>query len=135
MPDTTGGSGKDAARKKILRYDRLTLTDIVRERRFCEATGEPLDPRYAVAMMVRVRPGDSRLAIVSATHWDSGTGALSSADPNVDPDVLDGRKLVAPAGAGAWYPRSHGRRARETRPAQQPRPPVPGSAGVVPGVG
>ncbi len=135
MPDTTGGSGEDAFRmRKALRNDRMALTDIVRERRFCQATGEPLDPRHAVAMTVRVGPGLSRLAVVSAAHWDSGTGALTPADPDVDPDVLDGRKLVAPPQASAWSPRSHGRRVQGTQPAQQPRPPVPGNAGMVPGV-
>jgi hypothetical protein len=131
MPDTAGGPG-EAARKKALRDDRLTLTDLVRERRVCQATGEPLDPRSAVAMTVTVRPGASRLVVVSAAHWDGGTGAFSRADPNVDPDVLDGRKLITPIGARSWEPRSRGRRIQG--PVQEPRPQVPPNAGMVPGV-
>jgi hypothetical protein len=120
----------------IMRVDRVTLTTLVNGRRVCDATGEPLDPRCAVALTVTVRPGVSRLFVVTAEHWDSGLGPLTSGDPNVHPKVLDGRTLVAREGTRAWASESSPSRcrARETRPVPQPRPQIPGNTGVVPGV-
>ena len=137
MSDPVDGPGHDAVRQMIMRVDRVTLTTIVTRHRVCDATGEPLDPRCAVAMTVTIRPGVSRLAVVTAEHWDSGQGPLTPGDPNVHPDVLDGRTLVARERTRAWASESsssRSRRAREVRAVQQPRQPVPGNAGVVPGV-
>jgi hypothetical protein len=128
-------SGHAMARSQTERFDRAALTQIVRDREVCDATGEPLTPGNAVAMTVPVDGGPSRLAVVSGTHWDSGTGALSARDPKVDPDVLDGRKLFAAGGTDAQSgrgPRSPGRRARQTGPVPQPRPQVPSPVGPTP---
>jgi hypothetical protein len=121
----------------IMQQDWLDLTDLVVKCRVCEVTGEPLDARNAVAMTVVVSPGVSRLAMVSAAHWDSGQGELTPADPKVDPDVLDGRKLAPYVGSPDWAsqrPRSRKRSVPRAGPAQQPRPQVPGNAGVIPGI-
>jgi hypothetical protein len=135
MPDHAELPGSAATRRMILRMDRMALAGIVRQHRTCEATGERLDVGNAVAMTVAVRPGVSRLAVVSAAHWDNGTGALSSADPGVHPDVLDGRQLFAPIGAatrsGAGR-QSPERPARGAEPIRLQRPQVPEGARVVP---
>ena len=140
MPDAMGGRGGDAARRTRLRADRMALTGIVRDHGTCEATGERLDAENAVAMTVTVSPGVSRLAVVSAAHWDGGTGALSAADPDVDPDVLDGRKLFAPEETSTrpggrergLQPPRH--RAAEAKPVQRPPRSAEGRAGVSPRV-
>ena len=126
MPDAIGDRGGDAASWTALRADRMALAGIVRDHGTCEATGELLDAENAVAMTVTVSPGVSRLAVVSAAHWDSGTGALSAADPDVDPDVLDGRKLFAREEAGTRRggrergPQSPGPRTDGAKPVQRP---------------
>jgi hypothetical protein len=72
MTGTVGDQGGHLTRQKdVLRWDRYALREIVRDRRTCEATGAPLDIDDAVAMLVPVSPGVSRLAVVSGTHWDS----------------------------------------------------------------
>jgi hypothetical protein len=134
MTDTTGDQGSDRARWMIVRQDRMALQQIVRDNGACEATGQWLSAADAVAMTVAVRPGVSRLAVVSGTHWDSGIGALSAADPDVDPDVLDGRKLFA--GGGKAQPSggspSPEHRVRGAVPMQRPRQQVPEGTGAVP---
>jgi hypothetical protein len=140
MPDAIGGLGGDAARRTVLREDRMALAGIVREHGTCEATGERLDAENAVAMTVTVSPGVSRLAVVSAAHWDSGNGALSAADPDVDPDVLDGRKLFAREEAGTRPGgserglQSPGPRTGGAKPVQRPPRSAEGRAGVSPRV-
>jgi hypothetical protein len=99
MADATGGLGNDRARRIAMLQDQLALWEIVAQRVVCDATGKRLDAGDAVAMTVAVNPGVSRLAVVSGAHSDSGSGALSAADPDVDPDVLDGRKLFTRKGA------------------------------------
>jgi hypothetical protein len=75
----------------------------------------------------------SRLAVVTRAHWEGGTGALSSADPAADKDVLDGRRLFGdgpPPGAldrGAAPARHRPGRVR----LLQPPPRVPGAGGPV----
>jgi hypothetical protein len=145
MSSAAGNQSGDLARQKdALRRDRHALREIVRDRRTCEATGVLLEVEDAVAMIVSVSPGVSRLAVVSGAHWDNGDGPLSAADPAVDPDVLDGRTLF-PSGATSTRsirvgarpdssPQSPGRRARGTGLVPQPRPQEPGSTGVVPHV-
>ena len=136
MPDLSDGHGDEAARRMIIQQDWLDLTDLVVKQRVCEATGEPLDARNTVAMTVSVGRGVSRLALVSAAHWDSGQGKLTSADPAVDPDVLDGRKLAPHVGPADWAsgnPRSRKRSVSGTMPVQPPRRQMPSSPGVVPG--
>jgi hypothetical protein len=134
MPDATGERDGDLARQRqSLRQDRYALGQIVGDRRTCEATGAPLDVEDAVAMLVSVSPGVSRIAVVSGTHWDSGNGALSAADPRVDPDVLDGRTLFA-ANTRPAKRQSQGRGAQGVRPVMQPRPRETGSTGVMPRV-
>ena len=133
MHDTSDGQGDQAARHMIAQRDWLDLTDLVVERRVCEATGVPLYPRDTVAMTVAVRPGVSRLALVSTAHWDSGVGELSSRDPQVDRDVLDGRKLAPHVGSPAWASGSlRSRKNAVSGPVQQPRPQLPGNSAVVP---
>jgi hypothetical protein len=136
MTGTVGDPGGDLARQReALRQDRYALGEIVRGRGTCEATGALLDVQDAVAMLVSVSPGVSKLAVVSGTHWDSGKGALSTADPNVDPDVLDGRNLFVHKEANmrptAWPPSSRNQ-AQGPGPAMQPRPQEPGGTGLVP---
>jgi hypothetical protein len=112
--------------------DQAALLAIVLRRGVCDATGEPLDARNAIAMTVTVAPGVSRLAVVTRAHWEAGSGTLSSADPAADKDVLDGRRLFGngpPPGALS----------RDARPQRQPsrmplmqQPPrVPGAGGRV----
>jgi hypothetical protein len=138
MTGTVGDQSGDLARQwKALRSDRYTLGEIVRDHRTCEATGAPLDVDDAVAMLVTVSPGVSRLAVVSGAHWDGGKGALSAADPLVDPDVLDGRTLFSREAANtrpASRLRTPGRRAQRVQPVMQPSPPEPGGTGRVPRV-
>ena len=137
MPDESDDLASDRARRMVVRQDRMTLRQIVAERVVCEATGTPLNVDDAVAMTVLVRRGVSRLAVVSGAHWDNGNGALSVADPDIDPDVLDGRKLFAREGTGArpgGRPPSPKRPTRGAVPMQQPRPQVPEGTGVVPRV-
>lgn len=128
-------SGEAKARSQAERFDRAALAQIVRDREVCDATGERLTPENAVAMTVPVEGRPSMLAVVSGTYWDSGTGALSARDPEVDPDVLDGRKLFARGGtaasSGEGSP-SPARRARQTGPVPQPRPHAPSAAGPTP---
>jgi hypothetical protein len=128
MPDAISGLAGDAVRRTALREDRMALAGIVRDHGTCEATGERLDAANAVAMTVAVSPGLSRLAVVSAAHWDSGKGPLSAADPDVDPDVLDGRKLFAreqartgSGGRERGLP-SSGPRTSAAKPVQRPPP-------------
>ena len=140
MPDAMDGLGGDAARRAALRGDRIALTEIVRDHGTCEATGERLDAANAVAMTVMVSPGVSRLAVVSAAHWDSGKGALSAADPDVDPDVLDGRKLFAredtstQSGRRGRGPRSSGPQTGGVYPVQRPPRSAEGRDGMSPSV-
>lgn len=140
MPDVIGGWGGDAAKRRVLREDRRTLTGIVRDHDTCDATGERLDILNAVAMTVSVSPGVSRLAVVTAAHWDSGKGALSAADPDVDPDVLDGRKLfaheeaVTPPGGRERVLRSPESRRGEAKRVQRPPRSADGNAGLSPRV-
>jgi hypothetical protein len=137
MFEENDGRGDEAARRMVIQQEWLDLTDLVVKQRVCEATGEPLDARNTVAMTVSVSRGVSRLALVSAAHWDSGQGELTSADPAVDPDVLDGRKLAPHVGSAEWAsgsPRSRRRSVPGAGPVQQPRPQLPGSPGAVPGV-
>jgi hypothetical protein len=130
------GSGdawrRGESRRRAVHADQAALLAVVLRRGVCDATGEPLDVRNAVAMTVTVAPGVSRLVVVTRAHWEGGTGALSSADPAADKDVLDGRRLFGdgpPPGALS----------REARPQRQPgrvplmqRPPrVPGASGRV----
>ena len=135
MPDHAEAPGADARRRTTLRMDRMALTGMVRQRGTCEATGERLDVGNAVAMTVTISPGVSRLALVSGTHWDSRMGALSSADPNVHPDVLDGRQLFKQAGTTVrpgQDPQSSQRRVRGAEPIRPQRPRVPGGTGFAP---
>jgi len=106
MTSAVGDPGSDdlASQREAQRQDRYALGEIVRHRHTCEATGAQLDVEDAVAMLVRVSPGVSRLAVVSGTHWDSGKGALSATDPAVDPDVLDGRTLFGRLGRAPYQP-------------------------------
>jgi hypothetical protein len=140
MPDTVDGLGGGAARRMAVQQDRMALAQIVRDHRTCEATGERLDVASTVAMTVTVRPGVSRLAVVSAAHWDSGKGALSAADPDADPDVLDGRKLFTREDAGARRDgRERGqeppsRRPGVAKPAQRLLRPASGHPGLTPRV-
>jgi hypothetical protein len=122
MPDTTDGVGADAARRMAARQDRMALSQIVRDNGVCEATGQPLRTEDAVAMTVAAGPGVCRLAVVSGTHWDSAMGPLSAADPDVDPDVLDGRTLFAIAGKVS----------RTARRPRSPQSPGPGTGPVQP---
>jgi hypothetical protein len=111
--------------------DQAALLAFVVRRGLCDATGEPLDARNAVAMTVMVEPGVSRLAVVTAAHWDGGTGALSFADPAADKDVLDGRRLFGdgpPPGALSREPACTPRPSSRVPLMQQP-PRVPGTAG------
>lgn len=138
MASGVGDQDVDLARQReLLRQDRYALGQIVRDHRTCEATGAPLGAENAVAMLVAVSPGVSRVAVVSGAHWDSGTGALSAADPDVDPDVLDGRALFAP-GATSTRPRSRpqalGRQAPTPEAVPQPRRQESRGTGVVPRV-
>jgi hypothetical protein len=132
----TSDQGGDLARQRdLLRRNREALGKIVRDRPTCEATGVLLDAENAVAMLVSVSPGVSRLAVVSSTHWDSGKGALSTADPNVDPDVLDGRTLFAGGEANTrpvsrpWPP---GRPEEGVGQVMQPPPQEAGGTGMLP---
>lgn len=93
MSDSRDAQRTGESRRRAVHADRTALLAFVVRRGLCDATGDPLDVRNAVAMTVTVEPGVSRLAVVTAAHWDSGTGALSSADPAADKDVLDGRRL------------------------------------------
>jgi hypothetical protein len=95
MADWIRNHGRDLAMRHAQASDRAALADYVRRRKVCDATGERLAAAAAVAMTVTVAPGVSKFAVVTAAHWDGGQGALSSADPNVDPDVLDGRLLFS----------------------------------------
>ena len=136
MTDSINERGSDLAMRLAVASDRAALAEYVRRRKVCDATGAPLDAAAAVAMTVTVAPGVSKFAIVSAAYWDAGEGALSSADPDVDPDVLDGRSLFgreagqrgepwALSGAAMRKPRMpHAR-----RPVQRPRPSAPVSSG------
>jgi len=117
MPIVIDGGSGEAARWIAMVEDRMTLAEFVRDRGTCDATGEPLDVGNAVAMTVTVSPGVSKLAVVTGAHWDTGEGPLSAADPNVDPDVLDGRQLFARENAS---PRPEGRERRQEPP--EPRP-------------
>ncbi len=140
MPDAIDGLGGDAAMRMALQQDRMTLAEIVRDHVTCEVTEERLDVAITVAMTVTVKPGVSRLAVVSAAYWDIGKGALSAGDPFVDPDVLDGRRLFGREHADA------GRDGREraqvppgprpggARPVQRPPQQAPGHAGLAPRV-
>jgi hypothetical protein len=136
MTGTVGDRDGDLARQReALRQDRYALGEILRDRHTCEATGAPLNAEDAVAMLVSVGPGISRLAVVSGTHWDSGNGALSAADPDVDPDVLDGRTLFTNEESNTRHvirPRSPGRAAHGVDPVVQPRPQEPGATGLAP---
>ena len=137
MPEADDSQGDDAARRMIIEQDWLDLTDLVVKRRVCEATGEPLDARSTVAMTLAVSQGLSRVALVSAAHWDSRQGELTLADPRVDPDVLDGRELAPHVGSAKWasgYPRPGPRGVPGVGPVQQPRPRPPANSGPVPGV-
>jgi hypothetical protein len=138
MPNAIDGEDADAVRRYIRQQDWTGLMQIVRERRTCEITGERLIAANAVAMMVTAGPGLPRLAVVSGAHWDGGNGALSSGDPNVDPDVLDGRKLSPrkDPGAGSFsrgcrqeWPECRPGQAkpeqRLLRPASRPTGPTP----------
>jgi hypothetical protein len=122
VADSTDGPGAGAARRIAAQQDRLALAQIVRNHGRCEATGERLDVTNAIAMTVAIEPGVSRLAVVSAAHWDSGNGPLSVADPNADPDVLDGRTL---------FPREDGD-AGPARPERGQEPPRLRSGGARP---
>lgn len=95
MADSIRNHGRDLAIQQAEASDRAALADYVRRRKVCDATGEPLVAAAAVAMTVAVALGVSKFAVVTAAHWDAGEGALSSADPDVDPDVLDGRLLFS----------------------------------------
>ena len=95
MTDWISDHGRDLAMWHAEASDRAALADYVRRWKVCDATGEPLVAAAAVAMTVAVAPGVSKFAVVTAAHWDGGQGALSSADPAVDPDVLDGRLLFS----------------------------------------
>ena len=124
-PDDRNGE----ARGRAVHADQAALLAFVLRRGLCDATGDPLDVRNAVAMTVTVEPGVSRLAVVTAAHWDGRHGALSSADPAADKDVLDGRRLFGdgpPPGALT----------RSARPQPQPsRAPLVQAPRRVPGAG
>jgi hypothetical protein len=119
------------SRRRAVHADQAALLACVLRRGTCDATGEPLDPRNAIALTVTVTPGVSRLAVVTAAHWDRGTGELSSADPAADKDVLDGRRLFGggpPPGALTRAAARAPRRSGTAQPVQQP-PPRVGQAG------
>ena len=136
MTDSINERGSDLAMRLAVASDRAALAEYVRRRKVCDATGAPLDAAAAVAMTVTVAPGVSKFAIVSAAYWDAGEGALSSADPEVDPDVLDGRSLFGPQAGQRGEPWALGgaamrkpRMPHARRPAQWPRPSAPVSSG------
>src|SRR3954447_23241788 len=68
------GSGdawrRGESRRRARHADQAALLAIVLRRGVCDATGEPLDARNAVAMTVTVAPGVSRLAVVTRAHWE-----------------------------------------------------------------
>jgi hypothetical protein len=132
------GSGdawrKGESRRRAVHADQAALLAVVLRRGVCDATGEPLDVRNAVAMTVTVAPGVSRLAVVTRAHWEGGTGALSSADPAADKDVLDGRRLFGdgpPPGALTKTAARAPQRSSRVRLLQQPQR-VPRAGGQVP---
>src|SRR5438105_1124035 len=84
MSDSRDAQRKGESRRRAVHADQAALLAVVMRRGVCDATGEPLDVRNAVAMTVAVAPGVSRLAVVTAAHWAGGTGALSAADPAAD---------------------------------------------------
>jgi hypothetical protein len=65
------GSGdawrRGESRRRAVHADQAALLAIVLRRGVCDATGEPLDARNAVAMTVTVAPGVSRLAVVKGS--------------------------------------------------------------------
>src|SRR5260370_11300100 len=113
MHDSRDVQRRGESRRQARHADQAALLAFVLRRGTCDATGEPLDVRNAVAMTVTVEPGVSRLAVVTSAHWDGGKGALSAADPAADKDVLDGRLLF-----GGGPPPS----AAATVTARTPRP-------------
>jgi hypothetical protein len=129
------GSGdawrRGESRRRAVHADQAALLAIVLRRGVCDATGEPLDARNAVAMTVTVAPGVSRLAVVTRAHWEGGTGALSSADPAADKDVLDGRRLFGdgpPPGERHARGGDYARRRRRRFPCHLPAGPGGGCA-------
>jgi hypothetical protein len=140
MPDSLDPrdpQGADEGRRQdIEAADWAALVDYAERRATCDATGESLDPAESVAMTVGTAPGVSTFAMVTAAHWDGGQGALSAADPRVDPDVLDGRRVFRldqqsagrrPSGvhlAPGAHPRGPGmvQQPRSTAPSSGPSP-------------
>jgi hypothetical protein len=134
MSDSIDSRADDQDRQEVEAADRAALVDYAERRQRCDATGEPLEPEESVAMIVKVAPGVSTFAMVTAAHWDAGQGVLSAADPRIDPDVLDGRRLfrrdsqpLGPqqrrAAAGRLVPDVHRRGpviAQQSRPAALP---------------
>jgi hypothetical protein len=132
MPDIIDAPGSDASAQGTLRADRHALRAIVRARGTCEATGKPLDVADAVAMTVTVRPGVNRTALVSARYWDHGTGPLSGNDPDVHPNVLDGRKLFGSQETATRRPQRPPYRVTGVAAVQRPRPQAQGGTGILP---
>ncbi len=139
MTSSVSHRDSDLAAWRVRASDRAALAEIVRRRKVCDATGQPLDTAGTVAMTVTVAPGVSKLAVVTAAHWDAAQGALSSADPKVDPDVLDGRLLFT---GDARQSDHHGPASRTAvgkpplsrprGPVQRPHPPAPARSGPAP---
>jgi hypothetical protein len=136
MTGSISDHGSDLAMRLAVASDRAALAEYARRRKVCDATREPLDAAAAVAMTVTVAPGVSKFAMVTAAYWDAGEGALSSADPEVDPDVLDGRSLFGRDAGQRGEPRALSsaavrkpRLSHSRRPVQRPRPSAPASSG------